>query len=60
MSNKLNAPPRLSDLHGDDLRAALMRRHHERRAAYEAVFQENSLSRWQRFTRALRGIAGKE
>lgn len=60
MADKVNAPPCISHLHGDERRAALMRRHSERKAAYEAVFERNGLSRWQLFIRALRGIVGKE
>jgi hypothetical protein len=59
-ADKLNAPPRLSDLHGDERRAALVARHAANRDRFEEVYRRNGMTNVQLILRALRGIVGKE
>jgi hypothetical protein len=50
----MNAPPRLSDLPPDDMRTALIDRHHANQEAWFGIHKEAGLTMRERITRALR------
>lgn len=52
----MNAPPRLSDLPPEKMRAALVDRHHANEAAWFRIHQEAGLTARERIARAVRSM----